>query len=490
MRLARLVSCSPLLVAAALLAIGSDAEAQSGAAATTLFEGARLITGDGGVIENAAFLIENDRFTAVGRRGEVAAPPGAVRVDITGKTVMPAMVDLHGHIGYQNVAAGTMSKEMFARDNLIDHLQRLAFHGVAAIVSIGDLVDRSDLHGGRTNWGDVPLRLRAEAVPGAALFRTAGAGMAWPGAGAQGHPSRADVMYPVTTPEEARAAVADYVRMKPEFIKIWVDDRGGRVKTLTPALYRVIAEEAHKYDVPVGVHNVTLADAKELMRAGVEGWLHVPVRGGEAVDDELISIVKSRVAHNDRPLMWITPSLHSMWMTASWIGTPKTQRPAWLEDSLLKATYPARQIEEAFTEKQKENAGNQKLEHEFALEGRNAMALRAAGMRIVMGTDTGQTRHWIGYYNHMALESFVAIGMTPMEAIVAATRDSAEVAKVNTGLVAPGRSADFIVLDANPLETISNTRRINAVYLRGAEVPRSALAAKWQNEFGHTASAR
>src|SRR5262249_33514534 len=153
--------------------------------AVMVFEGARLITGDGSTIENSAFVAENGRFTLVGRRADAQVPAGATRVDLSGKTVMPAMVDLHGHVGYQNVAAGTMSKEMFTRENLIDHLQRLAYHGVAAIVGIGDLLDRSDLHGGRTNWGDVPLRMRSEAVAGAALFRTAGAGMSWPGAGAQ-----------------------------------------------------------------------------------------------------------------------------------------------------------------------------------------------------------------------------------------------------------------------------------------------------------------
>src|SRR2546426_11899450 len=84
----------------------------------TLFEGARLITGDGSApIENSAFIVENTRFTRVGRRGELQAPAGAARVDLTGKTVMPAMVDLHGHIGYQDVAAGTMSKAMFTREN-------------------------------------------------------------------------------------------------------------------------------------------------------------------------------------------------------------------------------------------------------------------------------------------------------------------------------------------------------------------------------------
>src|ERR1700719_1939242 len=195
---------------------------------TTVFEGARLIKGDGSApIENSAFIVTGDRLTQVGRRGELRVPAGAAHVDLTGKTVMPALVDLHGHIGYQNIVEGTMSKSFYTRENLIDHLQRLAYNGVGATVSIGDLEDRSDLHGGRTHWGDVPLHVRKEIVPNAGLFRTAGTGIAWPGSGAQGHPSRVDVSYPVSTVEEARAAVQDYVRMQPEFIKIWVDNRGG-----------------------------------------------------------------------------------------------------------------------------------------------------------------------------------------------------------------------------------------------------------------------
>ena len=110
----------------------------------TVFEGARLITGDGGLIENATFVVQNNQFTQVGRRGEVPVPAGATRIDLSGKTVMPTMVDLHGHFGFQNVPEGTMSKETFTRENLIDHMQRLAYHGVGAAVGIGDLVDRAD----------------------------------------------------------------------------------------------------------------------------------------------------------------------------------------------------------------------------------------------------------------------------------------------------------------------------------------------------------
>ena len=469
-----------LIVATCVLlsACSPRADSQAPPTGVTVFEGARLITGDGSApIENSAFIVENNQFTQVGRRGEVQVPAGAARVDLTGKTVMPTMVDLHGHVGFQNVAEGTMSKETFTRDNLIDHLELLAYNGVGAVIGVGDLISRSDLHGGRTNWGDVPLRVRDEVIPGAAAFRTAGPGIAWPGSGAQGHPSRVDVSYPVATVEEAREAVRDYVLMKPLFIKIWVDDRGGTKKTLTPPLYRAIADEAHRNNVPVGVHNVTLANAKELMRAGVEGWLHVPVRAGEAADAELIAIVKDRIARNDRPNMWMTPSLITAWM-----NTEGGTRPAWLDDPLLQATYPPRDIELHWGDPLKKMTADEaaRARKGFEADARNAMQLRAAGMRIVNGTDTGQTRFWIGYFNHLDLESLVAMGMTPSEAIVAATRDSAAVAQFNTGMVAAGKSADFIVLDANPLDSISNTRKINKVYLRGQEVDRAALKAKWQ----------
>ena len=480
--MSRLKTSSRYAVAACLLlATGGGLRLLSQAPEATVFEGARLITGDGGApIENSAFVVENTQFTLVGRRGEVKIPKGATRVDLTGQTVMPAKVDLHGHIGFQHDIDGTMAKEYYTRENLIDHLQRLAYYGFSAIIGIGDLVDRSDLHGGRTNWGDVPLRVRDEIVPGAALFRTAGTGIAWPGSGANGHPSRMDVPYPVTTVEEARAAVDDNIRIKPEFIKIWVDDRGGRTKKLTPELYLAVIDEAHKFNVPVAAHNVTLADAKMLMHAGVEGWLHLPVRGGELPDDEFLAMIQERIAKKDRPNMWFNPG-------AGWTASA---REVW-DDPLLRDTIPPEQIRKQWgdylakmtpesLERARRNLGE--------MGASNALKLRAAGMKIVLGSDTGQTRFFIGWMGQLEMENWVWMGLTPMEAIVAATRDSAEMAHLNTGMVARGKSADFIVLDANPLENIANTRRIRSVYLRGQEVDRAALRAKWQARFRTTAS--
>jgi imidazolonepropionase-like amidohydrolase len=470
------------IAAAGLFAALVSSDAQSQAPRVTLYEGARLIAGDGSpAVENSAFLVTGTTFTRVGRKGDIPLPAGAMRVDLSGKTVMPTLVDMHGHFGFQNLAEGTMSKESFTRENLIDHLQRLAYVGVGAVVGIGDLVDRSDLHGGRTKWGDVPLRVRNEVVPGAALFKTAGPGMAWPGSGAQGDPSRVDVSYGVTTPDEARTAVRDYVQMKPEFIKIWVDDRDGQKKTLTPALYGAILDEAHKANVPVAVHNVKLSDAKLMVKGGMEGWLHVPVRGGDVVDNEMIALVKDRIARNDRPVMWVTPSLITGWMNLS--GGPT--RPAWLDDPLVKALYSPAQIERYWGEPLKKMTPEQvaRAKAAFAADGKNMMVLRSAGMVVVGGTDTGQTRHLMAFQNHLDLESMVAMGMTPAEAIKAATTDGARMGKFNTGLVTAGRQADFIVLNANPLDSISNTRKIDKVYLRGDEVPRAQYAAKWSAKF-------
>ncbi len=445
-----------VFLAAGILALVCQAPAQ-----VTVFEGARLITGDGGPpIENSAFIVDSTLFTRVGRRGEVPVPAGAVRVNLTGKTVMPAKVDLHGHFGYQHPVDGTMAKEYFTRENLIDHLQRLAYFGFSATIGIGDLVDRSDLHGGRTNWGDVPLRVRDEIIPGAALFRTAGPGIAWPDSGAQGHPSRADVPYPVTTVAEAIEAVRDNARMKPEFIKIWVDDRGGTRKKLTPPLYLAIIEEAHRLNIPVAAHNVTLADAKLLMRAGVEGWLHLPVRMGEVPDDELLAMIKDRIARNDRPNMWFNPG-------AGWTGL---SRADW-NDPLLSDTISPQQIKAQWGDylakltPESVQRGRQSLKQMGATNG---LKLKAAGMKIVLGSDTGQTRFFIGWMGQIEMEAWVYMGLTPAEAIVAATRDSAAAAHINTGMVAAGRNADFIVLDADPLENIANSRRYNKVYLQGS----------------------
>jgi hypothetical protein len=200
-------SCGPLFAALLLVTAYSPVVAQQ-TTGVTLFEGARLILGDGSApIEDGAFVIENNRFTAVGRKGQVTVSAGATRIDLTGKTVMPAIVDAHGHPGFLDAVTGKLSKANFTRDNYIDHLQRYAYHGVAATISTG------------TDMGELAYQLREETIPNAALIRTVGLGLAYPGSGPF-DPSRNDVPYAVTSAAEARKAVRDLAPHKPDFVKI------------------------------------------------------------------------------------------------------------------------------------------------------------------------------------------------------------------------------------------------------------------------------
>ena len=181
----RLLRMLPWMLVVA--ACSSPAARQTPAAThdVTVFEGARLITGDGSApIENSAFVVENNKFAIIGKRSELQVPPGAAHVDLTGKTVMPAMVDLHSHLGFLRQSDGSMSKENFNRENLLDHLNRYAYHGFAAVISSG------------TDMGELPYQLREEVHPDAALFRTVGRGLAWPGSGPF-DPARNDVPYSV-----------------------------------------------------------------------------------------------------------------------------------------------------------------------------------------------------------------------------------------------------------------------------------------------------
>src|SRR5947207_798136 len=223
----RLSSC---LVAAtvAVLAVVAPLHAQ------TLFEGARLITGDGGVVESSAFIVTGNQISQVGRKGEVRLPPGGTRVDLTGKTVMPALIDAHVHMGYRKGL--DFSQNNYTRENLSDILDRFAYYGVGAILEAG------------TARSDLPYEFRRN-PPGGALYLTAGRGFGMPNGG-PGGPMR-DSAYGVTTEDEARADVRELAAKKANMVKIWVDDRGGTVEKLHPDLYRAIIDEAHKNNMHV-----------------------------------------------------------------------------------------------------------------------------------------------------------------------------------------------------------------------------------------------
>jgi imidazolonepropionase-like amidohydrolase len=384
----------------------------------TAFEGARLIVGDGTApIENAVFVVENDRFVQVGRAGEVQVPAGAKRVDLRGKTVMPADVDTHTHMPTN-------------REALVDQLQRKAYYGAAVVTSLGQ------------DTGDVAFQVRNEIVPNGALLRTAGRGITMP------EPGRTEAPYWVATEAEARKAVQELAARKVDLVKIWVDDRDGKYKKLTPELYGAIIDEAHKNGLRVTAHIFTLEDAKGLLKAGLDAFAH-SVRDRD-IDEEGLAMFKQH------PNLVVAPNLPDRGVATDM---------SWLADSI-----PADELKKL----QAAATDRPDAQKAYGIQARNLAKIHAAGVKIVLGTDGG-----IPWSHHVEMADMVAAGMTPSDVIVAATKNSAEFLRLNdAGTVAAGKRADFLVLDANPLDDITNTRKISAVYLRGAAIDRDAIRAR------------
>jgi imidazolonepropionase-like amidohydrolase len=413
------------------------------AARPIYFHGARLITGEARApIEDAAFVVDGSRLSQVGTPASVRPPDGARVVDLRGKTVIPALIDAHSHLGYTDVRSGDTAASHYTSVNLLDHLRRYAYYGIAATLSLG--LDR----------GDLPYQLRAAPADGAALFLTAGRGIAMPNAGPNALYWR-DAAYGVTTEEQARAAVRELAAKKVDIVKIWVDDRNRTVTPLPPALYRPIIAEAHAHGLRVVAHVYYLADAKELLRAGVDGFAH-GIRDLE-VDDEIMGLFRSR------PQVFVIPNL------------PDTA-PSLADLQWLGETLPASQIE-ALTRTALASPPRPKL---FDVQARSLKKLASAGVPIALGTDAGTGAPY-GWSAHAELSDMVAAGMTPAQALTAATATSARVLRLDQlGTMAAGKSADFVVLDANPLDDIGNTRRIAEVYVRGRAIDRAALSRAWR----------
>jgi imidazolonepropionase-like amidohydrolase len=346
---------------------------------------------------------------------------------------MPGIVNAHGHVG--STVGLTSSQEGYTDENLRRQVSLYARYGVTTVVSLGD--DREE-----------GFRLRDE-NDSAAL-----------------HHSRLYVAGPVITAktaDEARSAVDRVADLKPDWIKIRVDDNLGTTEKMRPEVYRAVIERAHERKLRVAAHIFYLADAKDLLRAGADYLAH-SVRDAD-VDDELIGLMKARN-------ICLCPTLMREVSTFVY-----ESRPPFFDDPFFRREADPKVIaaleDPARMAGVAKNAAAQRYKQALEIARRNVKRLHDAGIMLAAGTDTGPPARFQGYFELLELEEMVRAGLTPAQAVTAATGNAARCLGLadRLGTLQPDRYADFIVLTRNPLDDIKNIRSIETVRISGNPVP-------------------
>jgi imidazolonepropionase-like amidohydrolase len=417
--------------------------------------GFRLISGDGSEpVDDASVLVRDGLIEAI---NPSVIPHHTRRFHLPGKTVMPTLISPHAHLGYMRGAE--TNKEHYSRENLLDHLRRMTYHGVTVVQNLG--TDRDDV--------EITLRDQQRSGelndPDLALLLTASDGLVAPTPGeSNGGPHFAvDVLHEIASPKQARESIRKVALKNPDVIKLWVDDRWGQKEKLATDVSAAAVDEAHVLGFKVVAHIYSLDDAKGALRAGVDGLAHL-VRE-PAPDDEVIEALKSKNVY-----------VFSSMTVQKWFFDD----PSWLDDPLLAETVAPADLE-AFRDQVRQIPTDQKqvwAERYRKLED-SLHTLVDAGIRVVLSGDTGVFQNVPGFGEHRELEAMVLAGMPPLDAIKAATLVPADILGFDDrGVLAPGKRADLLILDADPLDDIANTRKINSVVVGGATIDRYALRQK------------
>lgn len=410
----------------------------------------RVIDGTGRPpLEDATVVIEGNHILAVQPKGS-AVPAAAQVMDLHGDTVMPGIINAHGHLAL--IADGQNSATSYTAENVLAELRQYESYGVTAMLSLG--LNRDLLY-------QIRQQQRQGKLDGATVF-TADRGIGVPDA-APPLPAAPDQIYRPASAGEARAEVDDMAKRHPDIIKIWVDSLGGTKPEMPPEIYRAVIDEAHKHHLRVAAHIYYLADAKTLVNDGVDVLAH-SVRD-KPVDQELIDAMKRRG-------VWYIPTLtvdESFYIYAD--------HPGFMQIDFFKDAISPELLtmlsSDAYSQKVDHDPKTAQHKADFATDQKNLKALYDAGVLIGFGTDSGAVPNRIpGFSEHRELEDMVNAGLTPMQAIVCATKNNAGLLGIEAtrGTLKPGKRADLIVLAANPLDDITNTRSIVTIFHDGRKV--------------------
>src|SRR6266481_5501766 len=437
------------VVLAAMSAVFVGLAQQPAPMQTVQLRDVRLIDGTGAAPrEHVSLLLRNGRIEKIGET--MVVPSGVPVRELSGKTVMPGLISAHSHLGLI-VDDAESSATGYTRENVTAQLKQFGRYGVTTILSLG--VNR-----------DLVYELREEQrvgrLGGATIF-TAGRGIGVPG-GAPPLPAATDQIYRPATVDEARKDVDEMAGHRADIVKIWVDKLHGAAPEMTPEIYKAVIDEAHRKNLRVAAHAYALEDAKQLVADGVDVLAH-SVRD-QVVDDAFVQAMKQNK-------VWYVPTF-----TVDESFFVYAERPAFMQTAFFQqAAGPklmAKFNASGYAEKINQDAQTAQHRKDFAIGQQNLKKLFDAGVNVGFGTDSGALPGRIpGFAEHRELELMVEAGLTPMQAITAATGENAKLLHLaDRGTIAVGKRADLLVLDADPLADIRNTRRMFAVYHEGRRI--------------------
>ena len=418
-------------------------------AETVVLKNFKLIDGTGkGAVANASMVITDGRIQNVGPAANLKVPAGSQVQDLSGRYVMPGIINLHGHLG--NTKGLVQDPKNYTPENLDANLRTYASYGVTTVISMG-----SDQ--------ELVLQRRAEqratGRPKTTRIFTALRGFTGKG----GYPTTAQGMkgvpFEIETVEDAKKDVDYLASKKVDLVKIWVDDHFGRERKIPLDLSKAIIDNAHRHNLNVAAHIFYYEDAKNLVNAGLNAIVH-SVRDKD-VDDAFISTMKS----------------HNAWMAAATLTRELSSfvyatLPAWLDDPFFTRSVNGDVVRTLKTPGQKAVTSDPRYSTALEVAKRNLKRLVDAGVKYGFGTDTGPPGRFPGYFEHIEMQLMSEAGLTPMQIILAATRNGAEFlgATKDLGTLEAGKWADLIVLTRNPLDDIKNTRSIETVMIAGQKV--------------------